>query len=137
LRVDWALPCRYAEVAIGETATIVGAGLETLGVVELPADVHTFVALKLAAPPDELAEQHELHVAVVGPELEEHEVLSAALDTSFARRGPCQPGLEIGLLLVISIQWIAVHLGLHTVEIHVDARRQRSIPLVLREATAA
>jgi hypothetical protein len=134
VRIDWALPCRYAEAAADGTATIVGAGLDSLWVGELPADVGTFMMLRIAAPPDEFETEHQLALRLVDPERDEHDVLSVGFGPVPEPPPLLHPGLEAGLLIPVGVGWQAEHYGLYTLEVYVDERRQRSLPILVRDA---
>lgn len=53
MRVNWAIPCRYAEVH-QQGATIIGAGADLLTVPQLPAPVQALFVVRFVGDPDEL-----------------------------------------------------------------------------------
>ena len=53
MQIDWVIPCRFAEVH-DNLATIVGGGIDTFWLPELPGLVQVFLAIRLTATPDEL-----------------------------------------------------------------------------------
>jgi hypothetical protein len=53
VRINWAIPCRYAEVQ-QQGATIVGAGADLVVVPELPAPVGVLFAIRFVGDPEEL-----------------------------------------------------------------------------------
>lgn len=55
MNIDWVIPCRYAEVH-DNLATIVGAGIDTYWVPDLPAQLQVVMAVKLLGMADELDE---------------------------------------------------------------------------------
>src|SRR2546423_9178456 len=61
MRVDWAIPCRYAEVN-GGLATLVGAPVEAAAVGEIPARVGSWLALRLLVGRADAASAHDLIV---------------------------------------------------------------------------
>jgi hypothetical protein len=63
MRVDWAIPCRYAEVDDG-LATIVGAQVDAVRVADFPARVGTWLALRLVFGDDEAASAHDVTFSV-------------------------------------------------------------------------
>lgn len=132
MRVDWALPCRYAEATADGTATIVGAGLDSLRLIEVPADVGTFLMLRLAAPPDEFDDEHQLAVRLIDPERDERDVLTVGFGP-VPRPPLLHRGLEAGLLIPAAVGWQAGHFGLYTFEVYVDNRRQRSVAILVRD----
>lgn len=58
MRIDWIIPCRYAEIH-QNLGTIVGAGIDTFTVPALPAHIEVAVVVRLLAMPDELRANHE------------------------------------------------------------------------------
>jgi hypothetical protein len=60
LNIDWVIPCRYVEVH-DNLGTIVGAGIDTFWVPELPSPIQVLLAIRLLALADEL--DGEPHVA--------------------------------------------------------------------------
>jgi hypothetical protein len=54
VRVDWAIPCRYAEVHPQGGATIIGAGTDALVVPTLPSPGQILFAVRLVGAPEEL-----------------------------------------------------------------------------------
>src|ERR1700750_2685520 len=65
MNVDWVIPCRYVEVH-DNLGTIVGAGIDTFWVPELPAPIQVMLAVRLTATGDELSPgiQHVLRTIV-------------------------------------------------------------------------
>jgi Family of unknown function (DUF6941) len=55
VNLDWVIPCRYVEVH-NNLGTIVGAGVDTFWVRELPATVQVVLAIRLLAMADEIGE---------------------------------------------------------------------------------
>jgi hypothetical protein len=53
LNIDWVIPCRYVEVH-DNLGTIIGAGIDTYWVDELPAQILVVLAVRLLAIADEL-----------------------------------------------------------------------------------
>jgi hypothetical protein len=56
LRVDWAIPCRYAETAEDGTATLVGAGIDSMWAASLPHRAAVVLMLRFVGPEDEFEE---------------------------------------------------------------------------------
>jgi hypothetical protein len=118
LRVDWAIPCRYAEVN-DNLATIVGAGIDHMFVPALPAPVQVVLAVRLVSPPDEVAggDEHPLGWAV----LDDQRNTIAELGGMFA------PAIEgapadwlVGLHLPIVVIFPVEVEGTYTIELTVD-----------------
>jgi hypothetical protein len=54
VRVDWAIPCRYAEVQPGRGATIIGAGTDVIIAPHVPVPMQVLFAVRFVGDPDEL-----------------------------------------------------------------------------------
>ena len=132
MEIAWALACRFAEQAPDGTATLVGAGIDSLFVSETPADVGVFLMMRIAGAAYEFEEQHTVAVRLVDPERDEHDVLSAAFGPIGEPPPDAQPGLDVGVLVPAAIGWTAAHFGLYTLEVLIDGRPRRSIPILVR-----
>jgi hypothetical protein len=132
VRIDWAIPSRFAEAGQDGTATLIGAGVDSLWVSDVPADVGVMLMVRLAAPPDEFDEQHELEVRLVKPDSEEREILKVKFGP-IPKSALFQPGFEQGLFVPTAIGWHVEERGLYTLELYLDSRRQRSIPILIRD----
>jgi hypothetical protein len=132
LRVDWALVCRYGEVSADGTATLVGAGMDALLLEEVPSEVGVFLMLRVAGQPDEFEEAHELAVTLIDPERDERELLSISFGPMEGPPPFAEPGMDVGLPVPTALGWEAEHFGLYTFEVRIDGRRQRSIPILVR-----
>jgi hypothetical protein len=65
MNVDWVIPCRYVEVH-DNLGTMVGAGIDTFWVPELPAPIQVMLAVRITATAEELSPgiQHVLRTLV-------------------------------------------------------------------------
>ena len=117
------------------TATIVGAGIDSLWVTEVPADVGIFLMMRISGAAYEFEESHTIAVKLVDPESGEHAILTAALNATTELPPLLHAGLDPGVLLPAAIAWQAEHFGLHTIEIFVDDKRERSVPILVRDAS--
>ena len=132
MRIDWALPCRYAEALEDGTATLVGAALDSIWLPELPGDVDLTLMLRVAAPPDEFEEPHRLDVRVIAPDRGEQPAISIEFGP-LERPALLHPGMEGGLSVPAELAWPAEEYGLYTLELYLDGQRQRSIPILVRD----
>jgi hypothetical protein len=132
VRIDWALPCRYAEGADDGTATLVGAALDSIWMPELPGDVDLYLMLRVVAPPDEFEEEHRLEVRVVSPDRSELQAIQVDFGP-LERPALLHPGMEGGLSVPAELGWPAETYGLYTLELYLDEQRQRSIPILVRD----
>lgn len=133
MEVAWALPCRFAEATPDGTATIVGAGIDSVWTPEVPADVGVFLIMRIAGPSYEFEEAHTLAVKLIDPERDEQEVLTAGFGPVHELPPQHHPGLDTGILVPAAIGWPAEHFGLYTLDIVLDERPRRSIPILLRD----
>jgi hypothetical protein len=132
MRIDWALPCRYAEASEDGTATLVGAALDSIWLPELPGEVDLYLMLRVAAPPDEFDEPHTLEVRVVTPDRTEQQAIQVEFGP-LERPALLHPGMEGGLSVPAELGWQADAYGLYTLELYLDHQRQRSIPILVRD----
>src|SRR3954471_21387579 len=65
MNVDWVIPCRYVEVH-DNLGSMIGAGIDTFWVPEVPAPLQVMLAVRLTATAEELSPgiQHTLRTIV-------------------------------------------------------------------------
>jgi hypothetical protein len=134
LRIEYAIPAKYAEVN-DNLATIVGAGIDTFGVPELPTVVNTMVAVRVVGTHEEMHGHHRLRCLVRN---EEHEIVGPELDAEF--------DLDIGVanelredwlqntMLSLGIQFDAESEGAYTITVMVD-EAEIAVPFFVRQIT--
>jgi hypothetical protein len=68
MNVDWVIPCRYVEVH-DNLGSMIGAGIDTFWVPELPATLQVLCAVRLTATAEELTEgiTHQMRNVVTDP----------------------------------------------------------------------
>lgn len=136
LRLDWAVPCRYAEASVDGSATIIGGGIDSFWPPEVPIDIGLFLMLRIAGPPDEFEEEHQLEIRLVTPERDEQQILQAGFQAPSGVRNPLAvPGMEGGTLVPAGVAFRAEQYGFHTLEVYLDGQRLRSIPITIRPQT--
>jgi hypothetical protein len=120
VRVDWAIPCRYAEVH-DNLATIVGGGIDHTLVPVLPAPVQVVLAIRLVFLPDEdeLTSAHKLRVAALSPEGETLAQVEGDINLAGGAPPPAGDWLQ-ALHVPMAIQFMAQTEGRYTLEITVD-----------------
>jgi hypothetical protein len=128
VNIEWAVPCRYAE-SDGMMATMVGAGIDVTFHAQYPAAVGLMVAVRLAAPPEELA-PGQIHMLRC-------RVLDADNEPVTAPDGSQVPELEVGIgsqvpvqqlvqgwlvqpLVAFGLQWWVTEPQTYTIAISVD-----------------
>jgi hypothetical protein len=118
LRIEYAIPCRYAEAA-GNLGTIVGAGIDTWHVAELPARVGLMVAVRAVGPPNEVAaETHSLHCHIEAPDGSR---VGDELDSEIQVEAPnVNQDWLLGAFIPVGAQWEAEVEGTYTIHVAVD-----------------
>jgi hypothetical protein len=129
VRIEWAIPCRYAEVQ-GGMGTMVGAGANILLVAETPSAVGTMIVASIAGAEDEIGVEHTLKARVLGPDME------PATPTIEGKMGfassPNKPaGWEERIMLPMPLQFVAPVEGTYTVELSINDR-SATIPLLVQ-----
>jgi hypothetical protein len=126
VNIDWVIPCRYVEVH-DNLGTIIGAGIDTYWVAELPGQIQVFLAVRLVAAPEELAsgEPHFVVNRILDPSGEVmHEVQGEIVMGGEAAR----PDWLVGTTVPMVAQFDAAEEGAHTIEIGVDDATE-SVPI--------
>src|SRR6185437_6497287 len=69
LNIDWIIPCRFVEVH-DNLGTIVGAGVDTFWLPEMPGAVQLMLAIRLVGLPDEFTPDQRRRTAtrIKGPD---------------------------------------------------------------------
>jgi hypothetical protein len=130
MRVDWAIPCRYAEVN-GGLATIVGAQVDAVRVAQFPARVGTWLAMRLVFGDDETESEHEVGLKILDPQLGESWQTQTTL-TLGPPNPEKAPGWEGSHLIATFVQFDADVEGTYTFELYVDDRHQQTLPFSIR-----
>jgi len=123
--IDWVIPCRYVEIH-DNLGTIVGAGIDTFWVPELPAPVSVWMAVRLLAQADELdGEAHPVKNVIIGPDAQ---VLSDVVGEFGAEMDGARPDWLNGLMLATVVQFEAPAEGTYTFQHTID-ESSASVPL--------
>lgn len=126
MNIDWVIPCRYLEVHDG-LGTLVGAGIDTYWIPELPTAVQVLLAIRLLGTADELDpdEEHTTTNRVRNPQ---GEVISEL-------GGPFSVGVEspnpdwlTGFIVPLAMQFEVTEEGAYQIEIEVD-QASTSLPI--------
>jgi len=126
LRVDWIIPCRYFEGNNG-LGTIVGAGIDTLAVPELPNDISFLMAVRLIGIPDNA--QHTVTMAVDTPGMAPAITPMTSPPFLFQRPPALAEGWEAAILMPMMCQFRAAEEGPYMVTVTVDQTSSKSIPM--------
>jgi hypothetical protein len=126
MNVDWVIPCRYVEVH-DNLGSMIGAGIDTFWVPELPAPIQVMLAVRLTATAEELAPgiEHVLRTVVIDAKGEI--VFEAALEFE-ADADSAQSEWLNSMVMPSVVQFDAVEAGTFQLEQSVDGNAQ-SIPL--------
>jgi hypothetical protein len=129
VNIDWIIPCRYAEVH-DNLATIVGAGIDTWWLPDLPQTVQVGVAMRLLASADELGPDHDHTVRNIVRDPAGN-TLSDLAETfnagSVEQADRARADWLNGMAFVTIIQFQATDEGTYTFELIVDSS-SKSVP---------
>ena len=120
LRVDWLIPCRYAE-AVDGLATMIGAGANVVVMPELPnaAAVHVVGRIAGLAEP---GSDHQIVAQVLGPDFAPV-AEPVELTLTMGERSEFNPeGWEDHMIVHLALQFPVEEYGVHLVEVRVDER---------------
>lgn len=128
MNIDWVIPCRFVEVH-DNLGTIVGAGIDTFWLPELPAPVQVAVAVRLSALPEELASgvKHSVRNIITGPNGDEISEVTGEFEVDGGERIERPDWLQ-GVIVSTLIQFQAEVAGTYTFE-HVVDQSSKSVPL--------
>jgi hypothetical protein len=134
VRVDWAIPCRYVETT-PSGATIVGAGADLFGILQVPAAVPVLFAVRFVGSPDELdgTASHPIICRIYDPDGEqrgEQRVDFGGTATMLVADFAAQIVIPIGI--VLDVQRFATY----SVEFEIDGTTPVRVPIHMVQATA-
>ena len=125
MRVEWAVISRYAESS-GGLATLVGAGIDTYHVADLPADLAVPLTIQLKAHQSEMPGSHEVRIRILDDGMEQ-----VGEDAALAFEGELNPGLpegwEAGALFTVVSRFTAEREGPYTISIEVDGQHSGAV----------
>jgi hypothetical protein len=132
MNVDWVIPCRYVEVH-DNLGSMIGAGIDTFWIPELPAPLQVMLAVRLTATGEELTPgiQHILRTLVTDPH---GEVVFEAQMEFEADAEASQSEWLNSMVMPTVVQFEAAEGGTYQLEQSVDGNSQ-SIPLHVVEGT--
>jgi hypothetical protein len=112
------------------TATIVGAGVDTYGTTEMPADLIVAMALRISGRPEEFGEPFSLSAKVVGPRL----------DTLFEDEFPFTLGvptvlderLDASFVTPIAVAFEVQAAGVHTITFAVNPNERYETDIMVK-----
>jgi Family of unknown function (DUF6941) len=118
VNIDWVIPCRFVEVH-DNLATIVGAGIDTFWVPELPAPIQVFLAIRLLATPEELeaGDPHAIASLIRDPR---GDLLSEARGEIRIDATAARPDWLVGMTIPGVMLIEATEEGTYTIEQEID-----------------
>src|SRR5262249_16720470 len=119
MHVEWAFLCRYAE-SDGQSATIVGAGIDLFMPPSLPTPLGVMAILKLVGSEEEWSERRRLGFKVLGPDA--GVVREETVQVGVTLGPQLFPTYERGAIIVTAHQFEATEAGAYSVEIASTAR---------------
>jgi hypothetical protein len=126
VNIDWVIPCRYVEVH-DNLGTIIGAGIDTFWVPELPVPIQVVLAVRLLAMAEELDpdQQHNSINRVRDPRGDQ----LSEVGGEFSVGGePAQSDWLQGILLATVVEFEAAEEGTYTIE-HVVDNTSAAVPI--------
>lgn len=126
MNIDWVIPCRYVEVH-DNLGTLVGAGIDTYWVPDLPTPIQVVLAVRLLAMAEEL-EPGVQHVAVNRVKDPRGEVMSEIRGEFSVAGESARPDWLAGIMLASVVQFEATEEGTYTIE-HVVDQSSASLPI--------
>jgi len=118
LIIDWLIACRYAEVH-DNLGTIVGAGIDTFWLPEVPAPIQVGLVVRLLAQADELGEDHKHRTRNIITDPSGDVVSDLGGEFAVGMANAREDWLN-GIMLVTAIRFEATHEGTYQFEQIVD-----------------
>jgi hypothetical protein len=135
MRINWVVPCRYAEMNADGTISITGGGVDTLWVSAdaVPGEVALLLAIRLVETNGDLEEPHTLVLRLTRPgDAEADEIARGQLRAE----GEVVPRAELdrGFLFVMGARFTVEGFGRHDLHLTLDDDTTWEIPVLLRDA---
>lgn len=118
MNIDWVIVCRYAEVH-DNLGTIVGAGIDTFWVDELPAQIRVGLAIRVLAMQDEIGPgvKHAIVNRVRDPQ---GDVIGEGSGELEVAGESARPEWLAGIMMPLAVAFEAAEEGTYTIEFNVD-----------------
>jgi hypothetical protein len=126
MNIDWAIPCRFVEVH-DNLGTIIGAGIDTVAVAELPTPIQILLAVRLVGLNEEFTadQQHQATNRVRDPT---DEVISEVRGEFVIGAESSRADWLAGVIVPVGVQFPAAEEGTYTIELTMDDA-STSLPL--------
>ena len=118
MNIEWVIPCRYVDVH-DNLGTIVGAGIDTYWLPDLPSPVQVLVAVRLTGMVDELGADNK-HTLVNFVKDPGGVVIGDGKSEFAAEVQSARPEFLAGLLIPLGIQFEAAEEGSYAIEFVLD-----------------
>ncbi len=117
MNIDWVIPCRYAEIH-DNLATIVGGGIDTYWLPELPAPIQVVIAVRVLALAEEFdGREHAVANRVRDPH---GELISEVIGQLAIAGEAARPEWLTGITLASVVQFDVTEEGTYTLEHVID-----------------
>lgn len=123
MRIEYVIPCKYAEVN-DALATIIGAGIDTTQVPGFPSRVQLMLAIRVLGTDEEMPGEHRIQCSVrdsngnpVGEELDAELTLPGA---NIPGGHPAGEGWLQNLMLALGVAFEAPAAGAYTIHVMFD-----------------
>jgi hypothetical protein len=126
VNIDWVIPCRYVEVH-DNLGTIIGAGIDTYWVPELPAPLQVALAIRLLAMAEELGPD-EKHTATSRVRDPSGDVLTEVGGEFAMEVEAASTDWLAGFIVPVVVQFEAAEEGSYMIEQDVD-EASASLPI--------
>ena len=126
MNIDWVIPCRYVEVH-DNLGTIIGAGIDTYWIPELPAPIQVLLAVRLLAMAEEV-EQGKKHAMTNRVRDPRGEVLSEVGGEFSVSAEAANPDWLSGIMAATAVQFEAAEAGTYTID-HLVDNASASLPI--------
>jgi hypothetical protein len=129
VRIDWAVLCRYVETE-GDTANILGAGVDTFWVPSFPTPIGVWVAVRMVGLPQDVeGGPHTFRCRVLDDDMMK-EAAPPIEHTFTAKLAPAHlAGWEQGKINPVIVQFAATGVGTYTLELMLDGGNPVTVPV--------
>lgn len=118
MNIGWVIPCRYVEIH-DNLATIVGAGIDTLWVQEIPSQIQLWLAIRLTALAEEFTEDQQ-HATVTRIKDPSGNVVSEMKGEFSVGAESAKPDYLVGVTLPALVQIEVSEEGTYALELEFD-----------------
>jgi len=135
VRVDWAIPCRYAEVHPQSGATIIGAGADLIIAPQIPTPVQVLFVVRFVGAPEEVkGDAHPVTCRVLDPDGSEIGQQTAEITTELTQ---VVTGYVAEVTIPMGILLLVAQYGTYRVEWTIDGGDPLPVPIHVVEPPTA